>query len=107
MNNAGVEFASTAPRGDLRAVRLDHRRQPERALPGNNGRNPGHDRGSIVNIGSAAGLIGYENFSVYCSTKADINGPTMTAAIDYGKYGVRVNAIHRAPSCCARRWSRT
>lgn len=50
--------------------------------------------GSIVNIGSGAGLIGYENLSVYCSTKAGINGMTMAAAIDYGKYGVRVNALH-------------
>jgi 3alpha(or 20beta)-hydroxysteroid dehydrogenase len=50
--------------------------------------------GAIVNIGSGAGLIGYENLSVYASTKAGINGLTMSAAIDYGKYGVRVNALH-------------
>jgi 3alpha(or 20beta)-hydroxysteroid dehydrogenase len=50
--------------------------------------------GAIVNIGSGAGLIGYENLSVYCSTKSGVNGMTMSAAIDYGKYGIRVNALH-------------
>ncbi|NHP17224.1 glucose 1-dehydrogenase [Rhodococcus sp. IC4_135] len=50
--------------------------------------------GSIVNIGSGAGLIGYENMSAYTSTKAGINGLTKTAAIEYGKHGIRVNALH-------------
>lgn len=50
--------------------------------------------GAIVNIGSGAGLIGFENLSAYSSTKAGINGLTMTAAIEYGKHGIRVNALH-------------
>lgn len=50
--------------------------------------------GAIVNIGSGAGLTGYENMAAYTSTKAGINGLTMTAAIEYGKHGIRVNALH-------------
>lgn len=50
--------------------------------------------GSIVNIGSASGIIGYDNTSVYAGTKSALNGLSKSAAIEYGKYGIRVNALH-------------
>lgn len=50
--------------------------------------------GSIVNIGSASGIIGFDNISVYAGTKSALNGLSKSAAIEYGKYGIRVNALH-------------
>lgn len=49
--------------------------------------------GSIVNVASAAALVGFETLSIYSASKAAIVGMTRTAALEYGRYGVRVNAI--------------
>lgn len=50
--------------------------------------------GSIVNIGAGGAITGYENLSVYQSSKSALMALTRTAAIEYGKYGVRVNTLH-------------
>lgn len=49
--------------------------------------------GAIVNTSSTAGLRGVPNLSPYSSSKWGVNGLTKTAAIEYGKYGIRVNSI--------------
>lgn len=49
--------------------------------------------GSIVNIASVAGLIGFPGLSPYVASKHAINGMTKNAALEYGKAGIRVNAI--------------
>lgn len=97
VNNAGVEFA--APLHEVSVEQFDRvvGVNLKGAFLGIKAVAPdmlGARSGAIVNIGSGAGLIGYENLSVYCSTKAGINGLTMSAAIEYGKYGIRVNALH-------------
>ncbi|MBT2393904.1 mycofactocin-coupled SDR family oxidoreductase [Streptomyces sp. ISL-1] len=49
--------------------------------------------GSIVNIASTAGLVGYRHFSGYVAAKHGLVGLTKAVALDYAPYKVRVNAL--------------
>ena len=98
-NNAGIEF-----HGPLAATDADdHRRMVEinlngvywgmqsalRSMLGNAGPN----RGSIVNTASVAGLTGCPGLSTYNATKAAVVMLTKNAALEYGAFGIRVNAV--------------
>ena len=49
--------------------------------------------GAIVNTSSVAGTIGFPGFGVYAASKHAVNGLTRSAALEFAKQGVRVNAL--------------
>jgi 3alpha(or 20beta)-hydroxysteroid dehydrogenase len=51
-------------------------------------------RGSIVNVSSAAGLVGVYPVVAYAASKWGLRGATKSAAIEFGPHGVRVNSLH-------------
>ena len=53
----------------------------------------GHGGGTIVNIASQMGLVGYWRRAAYCSSKAGVVNLTRVLAIEWAKHGITVNAI--------------
>ncbi len=49
--------------------------------------------GSIINNASIAGLIGMPGLSVYAASKHAVIGMTKSASLEWGKEGVRINAV--------------
>lgn len=50
--------------------------------------------GSIINISSVDGLQSKNGISAYSSSKWAVRGLTKSAAIELGKYNIRVNSVH-------------
>ena len=50
-------------------------------------------KGAIVNIASIAGLVGFPGLPAYVVSKHGIVGLTKTAALEYAKLGIRINAV--------------
>jgi len=49
--------------------------------------------GTIINMGSQAGFVALPTESVYCMSKAAIAHLTKCLAVEWGKYGITVNAV--------------
>ncbi len=49
--------------------------------------------GSIVNVGSIAGLVGLRNRAAYCASKGAVIALTRALAVDHVADGVRVNCV--------------
>jgi NAD(P)-dependent dehydrogenase (short-subunit alcohol dehydrogenase family) len=52
-----------------------------------------HGGGAIVNMASQAGLVALPGESSYCVSKAAIIHMTRVHAVEWGQYGIRVNAV--------------
>lgn len=103
VNNAGVEKTCLLENITLDSIQaqlsvnivgvlLGHKHAARRMKPGGAaGRG-----GSIVNLSSVAGLIGFAGLGVYSATKGGVRLLSKAAAVEFGRlgYGIRVNSIH-------------
>ncbi|MEG0989036.1 MAG: SDR family oxidoreductase [Clostridium sp.] len=53
-------------------------------------------RGVIVNNASIAGMTGLPGNPAYVASKHAVNGLTKNLALDYAKYGIRINSVNPA-----------
>jgi meso-butanediol dehydrogenase/(S,S)-butanediol dehydrogenase/diacetyl reductase len=50
-------------------------------------------KGNIVNVASTAGMIGQAYTTAYCASKHALVGITKSMAVEYGRTGIRINAV--------------
>lgn len=100
VNNAGIY--QPAPIGETSAQAFDrhyqvNQRGPFLGMKVFAAHMRAQKHGSIVNIGSAAGMRGSPNSFAYCATKWALRGMTKALAADVGADKVRVNYVAPGP----------
>lgn len=50
--------------------------------------------GAIINVSSTAGMMGFPGVTAYVASKWGVRGMTKSAAMELGKYGIRVVSVH-------------
>lgn len=98
VNNAGIGTKALGPVIDLdeatinqqldvnvKGVAWGMKYQIKAMLPKGNG--------AVLNVSSMAGLGGAPGISSYCAAKHAVIGLTKTAAVEFGQYNIRTNAI--------------
>jgi NAD(P)-dependent dehydrogenase (short-subunit alcohol dehydrogenase family) len=52
-----------------------------------------NDHGKVINLGSAAGILGQSGQSAYAVAKEGVRALTRVAAREWGRYGINVNVV--------------
>lgn len=96
VNAAGVTYVGTAPETPPEEWRRVFRTNVESvflcsraALPALRERRTG----TIVNVASEAGLVGFQSYAAYSASKWAVVGLTRSMALDHAAEGVRINCV--------------
>jgi NAD(P)-dependent dehydrogenase (short-subunit alcohol dehydrogenase family) len=89
IHEASEEYWDNVFRSNIRSMFLSLRAELRQMIAQGTG-------GSIVNVGSIAGLTGLSGNPAYNASKHAVTGLTRNAALDYAPYGIRVNSVNMA-----------
>lgn len=96
VNAVGVTYVGTAPETPPEEWRRIFRTNVESVFLCSRAALPAlRERGSgtIVNVASEAGLVGFQNYAAYSASKWAVVGLTRSMALDHAAEGVRINCV--------------